>query len=99
MLGLCLVIFWWVPNNLRPKMGDSDSEINSGIILIFSHFGIRIGIKSFKQTVIRIGVRVKGFTGIGTRIETVPESPIFALDTYQSYCSLEDGYISENHHI
>ncbi len=54
-------------------MGDSDSRIgiDSGITLIFSHFGIGIGIGIKLLRNAGIGI------GIGTGIETTPESPIF----------------------
>ncbi len=49
-------------NWCRPKMGDSDSGIgiDSGITLIFSHFGIGIGIgiKSLGNAGIGIGIKI-----------------------------------------
>ena len=42
-------------------MSDSDSDIgiDSGITLIFSHFGIRIGIKSLRNVGIAIEIGIK----------------------------------------
>ena len=67
-------------------MGDSDSGIgiNSGITLIFGHFGIGIGIKLLRNA--GIGV------GIGIKIAWNRNQPKTGIDSKTINCYMQDKF-------